>query len=992
MLSSRYLNLNVDFLDKQCMLDMLNCDTESPSNRRGGAAEPITAWSDNRLSIDPAYHVQLAEYFGFSGIRFNPDMRFDQSLKPGDYVVYPTGIGRFSLMVKGYDGKPDGYYPLIKDHDTWRVMGQPLGVLKDQFGDMPLNQNYQFNFGRDTITYFFNSKPHVQRFKNFYDKMAFAQQLFLASQCSLAPRLFEAYLSKIECKSMTDYDFSFCFSSPTFVPAISFQLGSNLTDRSFFSYHNDVHPTVSAMAYTDLLLFAKEIKLPIQLFGYFHAGQPNHLSDGEVAIFSRDNCFYMRINERPTPVEYKINSTNWTCITPLEEEKSIHLIIASHRLNCSPQQKMAAFVPSRHSPFVNLPSGIVRFFSCDDPQQDDFGVFPQINIGEPVALVEMNGASTPYYPEYPGQRGVFNNVEVTTLSRRDLYIGDDADVAYDRKKYPDFDPKQLKIEVRELHFDMQKKDQKTLHINIVGWPATTLLPPQILKMIKDQLRLLVSQHQCHSLFSHDVLGSGCGQVVHASMSLTKSCDFENFISCVNAVNRDSDHRVHTFAQLESLYEMTHLPDTKLKFSEQLIPKMPILPPVSVTPSKDDFGVTTINPPHEAAIVSTEKKGDVLVSSKEKPILGGGSYGVVKPADVMITNPDMADFIRGSGIPYTELTENGQPVLVVADGIVVKKQELHMLPEGVLKDHLFKVEGNKLIIDYPARLISQSMVARGKSADQDYALKCITATREQVDLVRDFDHPCLSKEFLASGLYDGQSHVMHKGRRYQLWAKGSGPDGDIVPVQTRKLFTLMERVPGYQLSHFLDHDDDRLKLKFLIQVLEGLAYMHELKIAHRDIKPDNIMIYDKGRGDYNAKIVDFGFARKFGDPDFKKYRGTPGFIAPEVCENGRTGENKVELGSEEDKIDAYAVAMMGFRMFFKEFMPREDGPYTYDQLRRVVDLKLNSVFRKTHRFEVDARAYFYRVLGDVLLGMADPNPKYRMSVAESLKSIIAKLSC
>lgn len=48
-------------------------------------------------------------------------------------------------------------------------------------------------------------------------------------------------------------------------------------------------------------------------------------------------------------------------------------------------------------------------------------------------------------------------------------------------------------------------------------------------------------------------------------------------------------------------------------------------------------------------------------------------------------------------------------------------------------------------------------------------------------------------------------------------------------------------------------------KICLGIAKGLAFMHEespLKIVHRDIKPDNILLDE----DLNPKISDFGLAK------------------------------------------------------------------------------------------------------------------------------------
>ncbi|MBM7649035.1 serine/threonine-protein kinase [Bacillus ectoiniformans] len=63
-----------------------------------------------------------------------------------------------------------------------------------------------------------------------------------------------------------------------------------------------------------------------------------------------------------------------------------------------------------------------------------------------------------------------------------------------------------------------------------------------------------------------------------------------------------------------------------------------------------------------------------------------------------------------------------------------------------------------------------------------------------------------------------------------------------------------------------------------RILDGLEFMHGLKIAHGDIKPDNILIKDE-----QVKITDFGTSRLIEDIFVKTIdgAGTYAYIAPEV---------------------------------------------------------------------------------------------------------------
>lgn len=86
----------------------------------------------------------------------------------------------------------------------------------------------------------------------------------------------------------------------------------------------------------------------------------------------------------------------------------------------------------------------------------------------------------------------------------------------------------------------------------------------------------------------------------------------------------------------------------------------------------------------------------------------------------------------------------------------------------------------------------------------------------------------------------------------------------------------------------------------IDVASALACAHESNIIHRDIKPDNVMIGEKGQ----VKVADFGLAKllggSLGDDGHLTQDGlglgTPHYMAPEQATNAKGADHRADVYS------------------------------------------------------------------------------------------------
>ncbi len=331
----------------------------------------------------------------------------------------------------------------------------------------------------------------------------------------------------------------------------------------------------------------------------------------------------------------------------------------------------------------------------------------------------------------------------------------------------------------------------------------------------------------------------------------------------------------------------------------------------------------------------------------------------------------------SEVPVEEAAERlAESVAVSLDEGVLKATTSDLT--GFITRRALTAEGNTVTIQTEYKrttVLGQGGMgvvyrARDMQLDRDVAIKMmhVQATDDRPDkeeLRQEFIERFRNEARLQGGI-ETETIV----RAYVTAVQGDGDPYLVMEMLKGSLGKIIDETNSGRRAFNLEE-----AVRFARQAAESLADVHARGLIHRDIKPDNFFISEKGR----LKLGDFGIAISSKDveqEDHSRVAGSPEYIAPECWEHR----------PDSFKRDVYALGAMLYEIFTGElpfsFNDLEPGQ---DPMRFIMMKSMTTDFEPVHLRAIDRQ--IPEALSNIISRALTKDPEERPTAHELLVSLL-----
>lgn len=202
-----------------------------------------------------------------------------------------------------------------------------------------------------------------------------------------------------------------------------------------------------------------------------------------------------------------------------------------------------------------------------------------------------------------------------------------------------------------------------------------------------------------------------------------------------------------------------------------------------------------------------------------------------------------------------------------------------------------------IVSYDYTKNNRLIVKKGSNIDNRYEVVRILGSGSFSDVYLCTDHKYKSHVALKS-IKRRKSYEKYSLREYSLFEKIQKSENECANII--KLYRYFDfnnciffsfEIHGISLYDYYKNENNIINIKsFSKQILNGISYLHNLKIVHADLKPENILVNNN-----ILKIIDLGSGFENKVDLFYDYIQSRWYRAPEVLFNHRI-TNKIDIWS------------------------------------------------------------------------------------------------